>query len=76
VPAQPRAHAAGRYGLAFLSGGVRRWRLRREAHRVASELAFHRCRVDRGLTRGEAADAARDAAYLRRLRAVYRAIHR
>jgi protease PrsW len=61
---------------AFLSGGLRRWRLRREAHRVASELAFHRCRVDRGLTRGEDADALRDAAYLRRLRAVYRAIHR
>jgi protease PrsW len=61
-------------GQALLSGGVRRWRTRREAHRLASELAFHRCRVSRGLTRGEEADARREAEYLRRLRELYREI--
>lgn len=54
--------------VAWWRGGRVRWRERRELHRVASELAFHRWRVGRGLSRGAAADAARDAEYLRRLR--------
>jgi protease PrsW len=58
-------------GRALATGGVRRWRARREAHRVATELAFHRWRVRRGLTRGEEADAMREREYLDRLRALY-----
>lgn len=51
---------------AWRQGGVRHWRARRELHRVASELAFHRWRVARGITLGPEADAHRDAEYLRR----------
>jgi RsiW-degrading membrane proteinase PrsW (M82 family) len=56
---------------AWRHGGVQRWRTRRELHRVASELAFHRWRVLRGLTLGPEADAAREAEYLRRLCELY-----
>jgi len=52
---------------AWRRGGVPRWRARREMHRVASELAFHRWRVLRGLTLGPEADALRESEYLRRL---------
>ena len=52
---------------ALRRGGVERWRARREMHRVASELAFHRWRVRRGLTAGPEADARREAEYLARL---------
>jgi hypothetical protein len=52
---------------AWRSGGMQSWRRRRELHRVASELAFHRWRVGRGLTQGERADAEREAAYLAQL---------
>ncbi|HEX8692744.1 MAG TPA: PrsW family intramembrane metalloprotease [Longimicrobium sp.] len=54
--------------LAWRLGGVARWRRRREMHRVASELAFHRWRVRRGLTLGPEADARREAEYLAQLR--------
>lgn len=57
---------------AWRRGGVERWRARRELHQVASELAFHRWRVLRGLTLGPEADAHRDAEYLRRLCELYR----
>lgn len=53
--------------LAWRRGGVERWRARREMHRVASELAFHRWRVLRGLSLGADADALREAEYLRSL---------
>ena len=53
--------------LAFRRGGLARWRSRRELHRMASELAFHRWRIQRGLTRGPEADAAREAEYTERL---------
>jgi protease PrsW len=56
---------------AWRRGGVPRWRARRELHQVASELAFHRWRVLRGLTRGSEADAQREAEYLRRLCELY-----
>jgi protease PrsW len=56
---------------AYRRGGVERWRTRRELHRVASELAFHRWRVLRGLTLGPEADALREAEYLRRLCELY-----
>jgi protease PrsW len=52
---------------AWRSGGMHRWRVRRELHRVASELAFHRWRVTRGLSQGPAADASREYEYLHRL---------
>ena len=63
-------HVRARMGAtmrAWRSGGVPRWRLRREMHRVASELAFHRWRVNRGLTQGLAADATREYEYLDQL---------
>jgi protease PrsW len=53
---------------ALVRGGVVHWRRRREMHRMASELAFHRWRVSRGLTLGPDADARREAEYLRLLR--------
>ena len=57
---------------AFVAGGFERWRARREMHRVASELAFHRWRVRRGLTLGAEADARREAEYLHQLREICR----
>ena len=56
---------------AWRRGGVPHWRARRELHRVASELAFHRWRVLRGLTLGPEADAQREADYVRRLCELY-----
>jgi RsiW-degrading membrane proteinase PrsW (M82 family) len=56
----------GSTARAWRQGGLRHWRARRELHRIASELAFHRWRVARGITLGDEADAARDAEYLRR----------
>jgi RsiW-degrading membrane proteinase PrsW (M82 family) len=56
---------------AWRRGGIPHWRARRELHRVASELAFHRWRVLRGLTLGPEGDAEREAAYLRRLCELY-----
>lgn len=58
---------------AWRAGGIPSWRERRELHRIASELAFHRWRVVRGLGNGHEADAARDEEYLRRLEALCRA---
>lgn len=53
---------------AWWRGGRTQCRDRRELHQVASELAFHRWRVARGLSRGEVLDTARDAEYVRQLR--------
>jgi hypothetical protein len=36
-------------------------------HQTASELAFHRCRIARGLTRWEQQSMERDAAYVQQL---------
>lgn len=58
---------------AWRTGGVPSWRERRELHRIASELAFHRWRVGRGLGHGDEADGQRDLEYLRRLEALCRA---
>ncbi|HEU4557595.1 MAG TPA: PrsW family intramembrane metalloprotease [Longimicrobium sp.] len=58
---------------AWRTGGFPSWRERREMHRIASELAFHRWRVRRGLGAGEEADARRDEEYLRTLEALCRA---
>lgn len=54
----------GRMGAsfnAFSRGGVGSWRACRQANQIASELAFHRSRVARGISRENARD--REAAY-------------
>jgi RsiW-degrading membrane proteinase PrsW (M82 family) len=56
---------------AWRGAGAAGWRARRDFHQVASELAFHRWRVGRGITRGAASDAAREAEYLARMRELY-----
>lgn len=56
---------------AWRRGGIPNWRTRRELHRVASELAFHRWRVLRGLTLGPGEDAQREKEYLARLCELY-----
>ncbi len=67
----------GRMGASFSAlsrGGLSHWQARRQLNQLASELAFHRSRVARGISATDA--AAREAAYrqaledlLRRLRA-------
>jgi RsiW-degrading membrane proteinase PrsW (M82 family) len=67
---------AGRMGASFNAlsrGGLSHWQARRQLNQLASELAFHRSRVARGISAADA--AAREAAYrqaledlLRRLR--------
>lgn len=56
-----------------MGASMRAWSAdaRRELHRVASEPAFHRCRVLRGFTLRAEADALRAADYLRRLSELY-----
>ncbi|MDB4951408.1 MAG: Protease prsW family [Gemmatimonadetes bacterium] len=56
---------------AWRAGGMPAWRARRELHQAASELAFHRWRVQRGISRGADADAERDAEYLARVCELY-----
>jgi protease PrsW len=56
----------GRMGLswdALWSQGVSGWRLRRRCNQMASELAFHRSRVARGIGRDPKAAEAREATY-------------
>lgn len=67
-----RSRLRATYG-AWRAGGLPRWRERRELHRIASELAFHRWRVRRGLSLGAEADGRREAAYLQRLESLCRA---
>jgi RsiW-degrading membrane proteinase PrsW (M82 family) len=58
----------GRMGAsfnAFSRGGVGSWRACRQANQLASELAFHRSRVARGISRESAQE--REAAYQRAL---------
>jgi RsiW-degrading membrane proteinase PrsW (M82 family) len=57
---------------ALASHGSERWLQRRELHQAASELAFHRWRVSRGISAGPRRDAARDAEYRARLRELVR----
>lgn len=52
---------------ALRRGGVAEWRARRSFHGVASELAFHRSRVARGLCARDGSDAAREELYVREL---------
>jgi hypothetical protein len=59
----------GRMGAnfsAFSRGGVGTWRASRRFHQTASELAFHRSRVARGISSADAQE--REAAYQAALR--------
>jgi hypothetical protein len=54
----------GRVGASFNAlsrGGVRHWQARRQLNQMASELAFHRSRVARGISAADARE--REAAY-------------
>ncbi|HYE65783.1 MAG TPA: PrsW family intramembrane metalloprotease [Pyrinomonadaceae bacterium] len=64
----------GRMGASFnalTSGGLGAWRARRQFNQLASELAFHRSRVARGLLSSEQA-AEREAGYVQLLRELRR----
>lgn len=52
---------------ALTRGGVGAWRARRHFNGVASELAFHRDRVARGIRARDGSDAYREAAYVQEL---------
>ncbi len=68
----------GRMGAswqAWRTGGVRLWRVRKSYHSTASELAFHRARVARGLAAADEAARAREEAYRQALYALGAQIH-
>ena len=52
---------------AFSRSGVKGWRARRRFNQLASELAFHRSRVARGVYSGDADVLAQETAYLHAL---------
>jgi RsiW-degrading membrane proteinase PrsW (M82 family) len=52
---------------ALTKGGTRAWSARRQLNRAASELAFHRNRVARGITARDGSDAHREASYIRQI---------
>ncbi len=61
----------GRMGSSFnalSSQGYKGWRARRRYHQIASELAFHRCRVSRGLQSSKVDVREMEEAYLHMLR--------
>jgi len=53
---------------AFSKRGIQGWRSRRQFNQLASELAFHRSRVSRGLHASEHEASAMEAAYLAALK--------
>ena len=60
----------GRIGSSFRAlsqNGYQGWRARKRFNQLASELAFHRCRVSRGVFSGEQEARAEEAAYLQAL---------
>jgi hypothetical protein len=48
-------------------GGIETWRTRMQYNQAASELAFHRSRVARGILTDEGTARAQEAAYLQLL---------
>lgn len=56
-------------------GGVSKWRVRRQYHQVASELAFHRSRVARGLSPDPQAAFERESAYVEHLYALTKVLN-
>jgi RsiW-degrading membrane proteinase PrsW (M82 family) len=63
---QLQARTGASFG-ALTSGGVAAWRARLRLNRAASELAFHRHRVARGVISRDGRDAEREAAYVRQI---------
>jgi RsiW-degrading membrane proteinase PrsW (M82 family) len=61
-----RARAGASFD-ALTRGGVAEWRARRQLNGLASELAFHRSRVARGITARDGSDARREAGYVRQI---------
>ena len=61
-----RGRAVSAYS-ALARGGFSRWRARTRFNRAASELAFHRSRVARGVTQSGGADEAREADYVQQI---------
>jgi RsiW-degrading membrane proteinase PrsW (M82 family) len=64
---------SGRMGSSFdalTRTGMKGWRTRRRFNQLASELAFHRSRVSRGIHSRKHDPAAQEAAYLHALRAL------
>lgn len=60
----------GRFAASFRAltqNGLSAWRARAQLNSAASELAFHRCRVARGITARGAADAEREAVYVQQI---------
>ena len=64
---------SGRMGSslsAFSKRGIKGWRSRRQFNQLASELAFHRSRVSRGLHASEHEASVMEAAYLAALKSL------
>jgi RsiW-degrading membrane proteinase PrsW (M82 family) len=61
-----RQRAGASFG-ALTRGGLSAWLTRMQLNRAASELAFHRHRVARGITSRDGRDAEREAAYVRQI---------
>ncbi|HYH86437.1 MAG TPA: PrsW family intramembrane metalloprotease [Pyrinomonadaceae bacterium] len=61
-----RGRSAAVYG-ALARGGLSAWRARVRLNRVAGELAFHRCRVARGIKSRGVTDAEREATYVQQI---------
>ncbi len=59
---------------ALTGNGFGAWRVRRRVNGVASELAFHRNRVARGIRARDGSDDEREAAYVQTLHELYRQI--
>jgi protease PrsW len=67
----------GRMGSSFNSltqSGLRGWRTRRKFNQMASELAFHRCRVARGLQSKQLDPRQLEHAYLQSLEALLKEV--
>ncbi len=60
---------------AFRNGGFKRWRTRAQFNQMASELAFHRSRVARGIHPENQTDAERETAYIEALRDLQRRLN-
>jgi protease PrsW len=61
---------SGRFAASFRAltqNGLSAWRARTQLNSAASELAFHRCRVARGITARGVADDEREAVYVQQI---------
>ena len=70
-----RGRSAAVYG-ALARGGFAAWRARVRLNRVAGELAFHRCRVARGIKSRGVNDAEREATYMQQIYQLRRQLER